>query len=701
MATRISFKRSTTVAAVPTTSNLEDGEVALNIVDRKLYARNGANIIEVANQKPNTGEVVTTMFATDITNGQGNTYYVASVGTDNNTLANGGNNGLHPDTPFLTVAKALSVASSGDTVLVAPGDYQEIFPLTVPDGVTLRGTNLRSTQIRPTSGTNDLNAFVLEGDCHVSDLTIKDFFYNSGNDTGYGFVCATSLSADKSPYIERVTVLTKGSVTSGTDPYGFAQGDAGRGAKLDGAVFNSNSIESAILFNECTFIVPNAVGLLVTNGVRVEWLNSFVYFASEGIKGVQGATGRYGTGNTRLKLGGVSGTFSTNEVAYQLEDSFQSGTYARSGTTVTVTRTTHGLTTNDYIYADHISGSANDGFYQVTVVNANSFTYTDSSSGTTSGNVTYKKAVARGTVASNDGTYVFITGKGTGEFVTTLKPAKVTSRFGDTQLDTAQQKFGTASILFDGTEDQLTVPTSDDFGFGTSNFAFECFIRPNGGSGTQRIFDFRDASATDTAPTMYLSGTSPYTLNYAVGNGAAQSGGSLATGTWYHIAAARSGGTTRIFVDGTQVASFTDTNDYGSTKPLAIGANYNTSAPIEEFTGHIDEVRVSKGAGRFTGAFTPTTTEYSSDLNTVLLLHANGTDALTTFDDASGGISDVRSSGGDSATSVITADYSQFGAELRSISSANIYGTKGCCCRWCWCKTAADKSQLCIYWCRR
>ena len=70
-----------------------------------------------------------------------------------------------------------------------------------------------------------------------------------------------------------------------------------------------------------------------------------------------------GTGNTRLKLGGVSGTFSTNEVAYQLEDSFQSGTYARSGTTVTVTRTTHGLTTNDYIYADHISGTANDGLH--------------------------------------------------------------------------------------------------------------------------------------------------------------------------------------------------------------------------------------------------------------------------------------------------------------------------------------------------
>ena len=141
MATRIKLKRSTTAAAVPTTSNLEDGEVALNIQDRKLYARNGSIIIEVANQKPNTGEVVTTMLSSDITNGQGNTYYVATVGSDSATLANGGNNGKHPDTPFLTITAALGVATGGDTILIAPGEYQETFPLTIPDGVTVRGTN--------------------------------------------------------------------------------------------------------------------------------------------------------------------------------------------------------------------------------------------------------------------------------------------------------------------------------------------------------------------------------------------------------------------------------------------------------------------------------------------------------------------------------------------------------------------------------
>ena len=669
--TRIKLKRSTTATVVPTTSNLTDGEVALNIADRKLYVNNAGTIVEVANQKPNTGEVTTTMLAADITNGPGNTYYVATSGSNSNTLGSGGANGKHPDTPFLTVAKALSVATSGDTVNIAAGTYQEVFPLTVPDGVTLRGANLRSTQITPTSGTNDLNAFILEGDCHVSDLTVKDFFYNSGNDTGYGFVCASSLDSERSPYVERVTVLTKGSVTSASDPYGFAQGDAGRGAKLDGAQFSSSSIEAAILFNEVTFIVPNSVGLLVTNGVRVEWLNSFVYFAAEGIKGTQGATGRAGSGQTRLKLAGVSGTFAAAEVIYQLEDSFKSGTYSRSGTTVTVTKNSHGCQNGDVIYADFISGGGTDGYYTVANVATNTFEVTDTASGTTSGNITYKKADAYGTITTNDGTYLLINGKGVGEFTTGVPTGKTGVIAGDAQLDTAQKKFGTASLVLDGTTDHLNYPTDQDFGFGTTNFAVECFIRPASVSGTQYFLDFRDASASDTAPVLYLDGT---TLHYAVGNTSQINGGTLATNTWYHVAVARSGGTTKLFLDGTELGTYSDSNDYGATKPLGIGGQYSGA---DEFGGHIDEVRISKASPRYTAAFTAPTAAFTTDLFTVLLLHFDGTDGSTTITDSGKGVKDIRSNGGDSATSLLTADYAQFGAELRSISSANIYGTKG------------------------
>ena len=42
-------KRSSTASSVPTTSNLADGELAVNSADKKIYLRDGSNIIEVSN----------------------------------------------------------------------------------------------------------------------------------------------------------------------------------------------------------------------------------------------------------------------------------------------------------------------------------------------------------------------------------------------------------------------------------------------------------------------------------------------------------------------------------------------------------------------------------------------------------------------------------------------------------------------------
>jgi hypothetical protein len=44
VATVIKLKRSTTASAVPTTSDLADGEVAVNITDKKVFMRDGASI---------------------------------------------------------------------------------------------------------------------------------------------------------------------------------------------------------------------------------------------------------------------------------------------------------------------------------------------------------------------------------------------------------------------------------------------------------------------------------------------------------------------------------------------------------------------------------------------------------------------------------------------------------------------------------
>lgn len=233
---------------------------------------------------------------------EGQTYYVTQDGDD-----------IEPGTSvqgaFATIKKALTVAVAGVTIKVGAGTFTEVFPLTVPAGVSIVGVGIRPTKIVPTVETNNKDAFLLEGESGVVDLTIADFFYDAINDTGYAFRFKNSaVITTRSPYIERVTVLCRGSGPTASDPYGFLTGDAGRGAEVDGAKVTRASLEAAMLFNECTFIVPNSRGLIMKNGARVEWLTCFTYFADLAIEGVVGATGRGGDGKTRITFTNVSGT---------------------------------------------------------------------------------------------------------------------------------------------------------------------------------------------------------------------------------------------------------------------------------------------------------------------------------------------------------------------------------------------------------
>jgi hypothetical protein len=247
------------------------------------------------------------------------TYYVSH---DNGLNTN---NGRTSFTPFQTLKYALSVATAGDTIVLFPGEYNEVFPLTVPAGVTVRGAGIRSTTIKPTLATDDLDCFLLNGETTIEELTIKDMFYNTVNNTGYAFrfnTAATVTITTRSPYIQKVTVLNKGSTTTSSDPYGFVSGDSGRGALVDGSRVSRASLEASMLFNECTFIVPNSRALIMTNGARVEWLSCFTYFADLAIEGLVGASGRAGDGKTYVTLGGtVTGTFINETVRIQQSNS--------------------------------------------------------------------------------------------------------------------------------------------------------------------------------------------------------------------------------------------------------------------------------------------------------------------------------------------------------------------------------------------
>ena len=261
-----------------------------------------------------SGVATATRFDGDL-NALGKTYYVATTGSDSNS-------GDNINEPYLTIAQALSVAADGDIINVSSGTYEETVPLTVPRGVTLKGAGLRATTIKPTDATKTNNILLLNDLSTVEDFTVKDGFYNSTDDTGYVFSYATGIAiTTRSPYIQRVTVLNKGSSTSFTDPYGYDTADspptsyiAGRGALVDGSKVASNSLEAGMLFNEVTFFTPNNKGVVLTNGARAEYLNCFHYFSSQAIVGTSGTVGIAGTAEARLKFRTPSVTPSVNDV---------------------------------------------------------------------------------------------------------------------------------------------------------------------------------------------------------------------------------------------------------------------------------------------------------------------------------------------------------------------------------------------------
>jgi|TARA_B100001094_G_scaffold276676_1_gene285016 hypothetical protein len=229
--------------------------------------------------------------STALSRRQGNIFYVSTLGSNTNV-------GDHQHGAFRTLSHALSVVDASTqgpvTIHVYPGEYEEIFPLVVPERVTISGEDIRNCIIKPTAGTNTNNAFEMNQNVTIENLTIKDFY-----SPGHAFTfAANTIITDRSPYIRNITVITKGSVVSANDPRGFDQGDAGKGALIDGASTGSSTREASMLFHSATFITPGVDCITMTNGVRVEWLNSFTYFANRGLYATNGTAGKANDGTT-------------------------------------------------------------------------------------------------------------------------------------------------------------------------------------------------------------------------------------------------------------------------------------------------------------------------------------------------------------------------------------------------------------------
>jgi len=192
--------------------------------------------------------------------------------------------------------------------------------------------------------------------------------------------------------------------------------------------------------------------------------------------------------------------------------------------------------------------------------------------------------------------------------------ARTFTAVANAKLSTTSPKIGTASLVVDGSS-YITGGGHSEYAFGTSDLTIAFWMKQNSLSTLVIPFDMRPA-ADGVYPCLY------YDHNNVLGGGSTKFGlyvssairasgtCTLTAGVWHHFAMVRSGGVTKLYVDGTQVGSnYTDANVYlcGASRPT-IGAAGNSlgSWPL---TGYIDELLLARKAV-WTGNFTPPTTEF-------------------------------------------------------------------------------------------
>jgi hypothetical protein len=187
---------------------------------------------------------------------------------------------------------------------------------------------------------------------------------------------------------------------------------------------------------------------------------------------------------------------------------------------------------------------------------------------------------------------------------------------GHAQIDTYIKKFGTGSIMFDGTDDYLSIPDSDDWYFGTGDFTIDFWARFYNPSTSGQHF-VSQLSAPTARFDLYWSGSR---IQVEWWDGAVSPKYysaytdilSLNADQFYHIALVRNGATLYIFLDGISL-NVNSSNPLGSNDVGNISANLCIGCHGSSlwFRGWIDEFRISKGIARWVSNFTPPTGEYT------------------------------------------------------------------------------------------
>ena len=255
---RIRIRRSSVPGKKP--ANLEQGQLAVNYYDAELY---------IKRERPGIGtDIVSVSVGSSIRN----TIYVTKDGKDTNT-------GLRPGDAKASIKAAVAIAKAGTTIEISAGDYQEDNPITIPDQVSVTGTNLREVSILPLNPDKDL------------------FYWGAGNEfenvSFYGVMPGKAVFSfdpveqryiNQSPYVRNCTNFIPQSI----------------GMRIDGDIvigpLKSMVVDSYTQYNQ------GGIGVSITNSAYAQLVSIFticdniaIYCGSGGACDLTNSNSSFGT----------------------------------------------------------------------------------------------------------------------------------------------------------------------------------------------------------------------------------------------------------------------------------------------------------------------------------------------------------------------------------------------------------------------
>ena len=182
---------------------------------------------------------------------------------------------------------------------------------------------------------------------------------------------------------------------------------------------------------------------------------------------------------------------------------------------------------------------------------------------------------------------------------------------GATGITTVSNFYG-GSYAFNGSTNYITAGSSVDYQL-SSNFTVEFWVYFNS-TANQNIISYYWYQDTANEQGWHIDiNSAKVRFRNAYGSTAITSSSSIATGTWYHIAAVINGGTSQIYINGVaDGASGNIGTPAYSGAILALGAVQYVGQPNGYYSflnGYLQDVRIYKGLAKYTSNFIPASTE--------------------------------------------------------------------------------------------